>query len=397
MVVLYMDKINKKKLISIFGVTGSVGLSTQQIIKINKSEFIVDTIVCNEDVKGLIEAARYFKPNLVIINNEKKYNELKNSLKSYNIEVNSGAKAIIAASKRKIDIFVAAISGFAGLDSTFNAIGNAKYIALANKESIVCAGPILLNKVKNCSTKIIPIDSEHNTLYQILVNSNINNISRLIITGSGGPFRGYSYDSLNKVSLEEAINHPIWKMGKKISIDSATLMNKGLELIEAAYLFNINQKKIDIIIHPESIIHGIVEYNDGSMNAGLSMPDMKSPISFALNYPNKINANVKKLNLKLIKSLNFEDVDTSAFNSIEICRSALKEGHAYVIALNAANEEAVKSFINKKINFNSIMNICEESLNKSYKLKINCIEDVILIDYEARKISNNIINSGKFR
>ncbi|PPR16838.1 MAG: 1-deoxy-D-xylulose 5-phosphate reductoisomerase [Alphaproteobacteria bacterium MarineAlpha9_Bin3] len=392
-----MLKKNKKKLISIFGATGSVGLSTQEIIKINKNEFKIDTIVCNEDLAGLINAAKYFKPNLAIINNNKKYNGLKDALKKYDIEVASGNKAIIEASKRKVDILVAAISGFAGLNSTFNAIGNARYIALANKESIVCAGPILLNKIQNTETKIIPIDSEHNTLYQILDNTKIENISRVIITGSGGPFRGFSYNSLNKVSLEEAINHPIWKMGKKISIDSATLMNKGLELIEAAYLFNINQKNIDIIIHPESIIHGIVEYKDGSMNAGLSMPDMKSPISFALNYPNKIYADIKKLDLTLIKSLNFEEVDTSVFKSIEICRSALNEGHASVISLNAINEVAVNSFIKKKINFNSIMDILKEALNKNYNKKVNCLEDIILVDKEARNISKHIINSGNYK
>ena len=186
-------------------------------------------------------------------------------------------------------------------------------------------------------------------------------------------------------------------MGKKISIDSATLMNKGLELIEAAYLFNINQKNIDIIIHPESIIHGIVEYKDGSMNAGLSMPDMKSPISFALNYPNKIYADIKKLDLTLIKSLNFEEVDTSVFKSIEICRSALNEGHASVISLNAINEVAVNSFIKKKINFNSIMDILKEALNKNYNKKVNCLEDIILVDKEARNISKHIINSGNYK
>ena len=195
-----MGKINKK-LISIFGATGSVGLSTQEIIKININEFKVDTLVCNEDVNGLIESAKYFMPNLAIINNDNKYAELKAGLENYDIEVMSGSDSIIEASKRKVDILVAAISGFAGLDSTFNSIVNAKTIALANKESIVCAGPILLNKVNNSKTKIIPIDSEHNTLYQILVNSNIDNVAKVIITGSGGPFRGLSYNSLSKLII----------------------------------------------------------------------------------------------------------------------------------------------------------------------------------------------------
>ena len=392
-----MFKKDEIKIISIFGVTGSVGVSTQELIQMNIKKFKVDTIVANNDVKGLIKAAKYLKPNLVIINNDKMFMPLKKSLEGYSIDIAAGNDAIIEASKRKVDVFVAAISGFAGLNSTFNAIGNAKCIALANKESIVCAGPILLNKVKNSNSKIIPIDSEHNTLYQILVNANIDSISKVIITGSGGPFRGFSYKKLKKVTLEEAINHPIWNMGKKISVDSATLMNKGLELIEAAYLFNIKQKNIDIIIHPESIIHGIVEFKDGSMNAGLSHPDMKNPISYALNYPNKVKANIKKLNLTLIKSLNFEEVDTSVFKSINISRSALKQGHAFVIGLNAVNEVAVESFIKNNISFNAIINIIEESLSKIKSYNINNLEDIFIIDNKARKISKQIIRNGNFK
>ena len=288
---------NKKKIISIFGVTGSVGSSTLDIIKLNAQNFIVDTIVSNNNVQGLIQAAKLLKPNLAIINNNKKYLELKNALKNYDISTASGSDAIIDASKRRIDVLVAGISGFAGLNSTINAIGNANIIALANKESIVCAGPILLNKAKNSKSKIIPVDSEHSTLYQLLVNSDINDVTKLIITGSGGPFRGFSLKKLENVTLEDAVNHPTWDMGKKISVDSATLMNKGLELIEASYLFEIDQNRIDIIIHPESMIHGIVEYEDGTMNAGMSMPDMKYPLSYALNFPNKVNLNFNRLNL----------------------------------------------------------------------------------------------------
>ena len=207
----------------------------------------------------------------------------------------------------------------------------------------------------------------------------------------------FSSMKLKKVTLDEAINHPIWKMGKKISVDSATLMNKGLELIEAAYLFNIKQKNIDIIIHPESIIHGIVEFKDGSMNAGLSHPDMKSPISYALNFPNKVKANIKKLNLPLIKSLNFEEVDTSVFKSINISRSALKEGHSFVISLNAVNEVAVESFIKNNISFSAIISIIEESLNKIKNHNINDLEDIYIIDNKARKISKQIIQNGNFK
>ena len=385
-----------KKIISVFGVTGSVGLSTLEIIKSNTQNFIVDTLVSNNNVQGLINAAKLLKPNLVIINNNEKFIELKNALKDYEISVACGTEAIIDASKRNVDILVAGISGFAGLNSTINAIGSANIIALANKESIVCAGPILLNKAKNSNSKIIPIDSEHNSLYQILINTDMDDVSKLIITGSGGPFRGFSSKKLENVTLEDAINHPIWDMGKKISVDSATLMNKGLELIEASYLFEINEDKIEIIIHPESMIHGIVEYKDGTMNAGISMPDMKYPISYALNFPNKANLNFKRLNLALVKSLNFEEVDKSVFKSIDISRYALKEGHCFVISLNAINEVAVEYFIKRNIKFNSITSILEEAMAKIVINKVNTLEDIFMIDKEARTITRQIINIGNF-
>ena len=387
---------NKKKIISIFGVTGSVGSSTLDIIKLNAQNFIVDTIVSNNNVQGLIQAAKLLKPNLAIINNNKKYLELKNALKNYDISTASGNDAIIDASKRRIDVLVAGISGFAGLNSTINAIGNANIIALANKESIVCAGPILLNKAKNSKSKIIPVDSEHSTLYQLLVNSDINDVTKLIITGSGGPFRGFSLKKLENVTLEDAVNHPTWDMGKKISVDSATLMNKGLELIEASYLFEIDQNRIDIIIHPESMIHGIVEYEDGTMNAGMSMPDMKYPLSYALNFPNKVNLNFNRLNLALVKSLNFEEVDKSVFKSIDVSRNSLKEGHAFVISLNAINEVAVEFFIKKNIKFNSIIMILEEAMSKIINNTVSTLEDIIMVDREARIITRKIINSGNF-
>ena len=387
---------DSKKIISVFGVTGSVGQSTVDIIKLNVQNFIVDTLVSNNNVQGLVQAAKLLKPSLVIINNNEKFIELKNALKNYDISIASGTEAIIEASRRNVDILVAGISGFAGLNSTINAIGSANIIALANKESIVCAGPILLNKAKNSNSKIIPVDSEHNTLYQILADTDIDDVSKLIITGSGGPFRGFSLKQLERVTLEDAINHPIWNMGKKISIDSATLMNKGLELIEASYLFKIDQNKIEIIVHPESMIHGIVEYNDGTMNAGLSMPDMKYPISYALNFPNKANLNFKRLNLSLVGSLNFEEVDKSVFKAIDISRHALKEGHTFVISLNAINEIVVEYFIKRNIKFNSIISILEEAMSKIIANKVCTLEDIVMTDKEARSITRQIINNGNF-
>jgi 1-deoxy-D-xylulose-5-phosphate reductoisomerase len=219
----------------------------------------------------------------------------------------------------------------------------------------------------------------------------------MIITASGGPFRGYSIKSLNNVSPAEATAHPVWDMGKKISVDSATLMNKGLELIEAVYLFNISPEKINIIVHPESIVHGIIEFDDGSMSAGLSTPNMRTPISYALNYPNKVNANVNPLNLTLIKSLNFENVNEKIFRSVQVARDALQRGHSSVISLNAANEIAVNAFLNKKINFLNIINIVERSVLKMASLEINNIDDIIMVDQESRKITYDLISRGNYK
>ena len=384
------------KSISIFGVTGSIGISSQEVIMLNKNNFIVDTIVAKDNVEGLIKAAILLKPRLVIISNKEKFIDLKDALSMSNSRLEYGEEAILEASKRSVDIFVAAIIGYAGLNTTYSCIGNAKTIALANKESIVCAGPILINEAKLKNTKIIPIDSEHNTLFQILSSNKLDSISKMIITASGGPFRGYTIDSLSKVLPSDAIKHPIWDMGKKISIDSATLMNKGLELIEAVYLFNNRQEKIEIIVHPESIIHGIIEFDDGSMTAGLSSPNMKTPISFALNYPNKVYTNVAKLNLTSIKSLNFENVDEKVFKSILITREAIRKGASSVISLNAANEVAVEAFLNKRINFNKIIDIIEMTFLKNTNSKISNINDIIEVDRDARIIAYDLIKKGGF-
>ena len=384
------------KSISIFGVTGSIGISSQEVIMLNKNNFIVDTIVAKDNVEGLIKAAILLKPRLVIISNKEKFIDLKDALSMSDSRLEYGEEAILEASKRSVDIFVAAIIGYAGLNTTYSCIGNAKTIALANKESIVCAGPILINEAKLKNTKIIPIDSEHNTLFQILSSNKLDSISKMIITASGGPFRGYTIDSLSKVLPSDAIKHPIWDMGKKISIDSATLMNKGLELIEAVYLFNISPDKIEIIVHPESIIHGIIEFDDGSMTAGLSSPNMRTPISFALNYPNKVYTNVAKLNLTSIKSLNFENVDEQVFKSILITREAIRKGASSVISLNAANEVAVEAFLNKRINFNKIIDIIEMTFLKNTNSKISNINDIIEVDRDARIIAYDLIKKGGF-
>ena len=385
---------NNKKTISIFGVTGSVGKSVQAVLENHLDDFEVNTIVAKSNFKSLIKAAKLLKPKLVLIAESCFYEDVKKSLIKYDIEVATGDKAILEASKRKVDIFVAAIMGFSGLYTTYSCIPYVKSIALANKESLVCAGSLIMEEAMNNNCKIIPIDSEHNTLFQLLDVSSHNYLKKIIITASGGPFLNFKKEDLEYVTPDKAIKHPIWKMGAKISVDSATLMNKGLELIEAAYLFNINTSKIDVLIHPQSIIHAFIEYVDGIMKAGMYNPDMKIPIAYALHYPNRKINNSNKVNLALIKNLNFQEINKSLFNSVDICRSAYRYGTSYLTALNASNEVAVYAFLNKKINFNNITVIIEKVLSNNFQTKISGISDIIEIDKRARSIADSYINKG---
>ncbi len=387
----------KIKTISIFGVTGSVGKSTQEVISKNLESFFVDTIVAKKSVEELVNAAILLKPKKVVIYDNTKFNELKLALKNYNIDVSSGEKSVLEAAKRKVDIFVAAIVGYEGLYTTYNSIPFAKTIALANKESMVCAGNLIMERCKKYGCNIIPIDSEHNTLFQLIDNSEQNYIKKVIITASGGPFLGFNKNELKQITPEQATKHPIWNMGAKISVDSATMMNKGLELIEAAYLFNLSSSKIDILVHPQSIIHAIIEYVDGVLKAGLYNPDMVTPISHALHYPDRSNKNVNYLDLSLIKSLTFQKMDESIFHGVKICRQAFNSGPLYLIVLNAANEVAVDAFLKNRIAFNNITVLVEEVLSKEFEKFKNNISNIVEIDKVARNIALELISKGNIK
>ena len=388
---------NKVKSISIFGITGSVGKSTQEVICNNLDSFLVDTIVAKKNVKDLIKAAILLKPKKVVIYDNNKFGELKLALGSYDMEISSGEECVLEAAKRKVDIFVAAIVGYEGLYTTYNSIPYAKTIALANKESMVCAGNLIMEKSKLYDCNIIPIDSEHNALFQLLDNSEYNYIKKIIITASGGPFLGMKKNQLKKITPDQATKHPIWNMGAKISVDSATMMNKGLELIEAAYLFNLTSSKIDVLVHPQSIIHAIVEYVDGVLKAGLYSPDMVIPISHALHYPERSKNSVDLLDLSLINSLTFQKLDESIFGAVKICREALNSGPTHLIVLNAANEIAVDAFLKNKINFNSITTLVEEVLSNDFEEFKNNISNIIEIDKKARSVSLEIISKGHIK
>jgi 1-deoxy-D-xylulose-5-phosphate reductoisomerase len=326
----------------------------------------------------------------VVIDNLENFSDLKNALKNLkNCQILCGAEAILDVAKIHCDLMISAIVGSAGMLPTLNAIRAKTNIALANKESLVCAGNFLIQEAKKHGVSIIPIDSEHNAIFQIFENDNLNLIDEIILTASGGPFFN-SNKNFAEITIAEALKHPNWQMGAKISIDSATMMNKGLEMIEAFYLFPIAKKQIKILVHPQSIIHGIVNYGDGSTLAMMSLPDMQVPISHAINYPLRMKINHQKLDLAKLQKLEFFEVDEEKFPAIKICRQVLEvEGNAPAI-LNASNEIAVEKFLNSQITFDKIPQIVLETLNKIPYKKLDSIEEVLLNDKLARDFASNL-------
>lgn len=377
-----------KKEIAIFGSTGSIGKNTIEVIYGAKN-FKVKILTAQNDVKTLAAQANLLNPEFIVIENENKLSELKSLVKSKKIKILAGRKAILEIAKEKCDLVVSAIMGSAGMLPTLNAIRAGSNIALANKESLVCAGEFLMKEVKKNKVSILPIDSEHNAIFQIFENENLEFIKDIILTASGGPFFNSTKD-FSKITVDEALKHPNWKMGAKISIDSATMMNKGLEMIEAFYLFPIAKDQIKILVHPQSIIHGIVNYHDGSSLAMMSPPDMKVPISYALAYPKRMKINHKALDLAKIQNLTFFEPNEKKFPSIKLCCEAMMaEGNACAV-LNAANEVAVEKFLQKEISFDKITKIVAKTLDKIPHKKINSIEEVVEFDELAREVAQQI-------
>jgi 1-deoxy-D-xylulose-5-phosphate reductoisomerase len=378
------------KNIAIFGSTGSIGKNTVAVIKNAPEKFKVKILVARNDVKTLISQALELNPEFVVIENSQHFLELKNALKDLkNCQILCGTEAILDVATIHCDLMISAIVGSAGMLPTLNAIRAKTNIALANKESLVCAGNFLNEEAKKLGVTIVPIDSEHNAIFQIFENDNLNLIEEIILTASGGPFF-HSNKNFAEISVAEALKHPNWQMGAKISIDSATMMNKGLEMIEAFYLFPIAKKQIQILVHPQSIIHGIVNYGDGSTLAMMSLPDMQVPISHAINYPLRMKINHQKLDLAKLQKLEFFEVDDKKFPALKICREVLEvEGNAPAI-LNASNEIAVERFLNSQITFDKIPQIVLETLNKIPYKKLDSIEEVLLNDQLARDFAKNL-------
>ena len=376
------------KVISILGSTGSIGRSTLSVVDLHPEKFKIFALSGFNNNDLLLEQAIKFKPSFIVTKNLFSKKILMDKLKDTKLktEVLYGDEGYtFIASHEKVTTVVAAITGSAGLISTIEAAKNGKQILLANKESMVMAGE-LINKicVENNST-LIPVDSEHNAIFQVLSkNSDSEEIKKIILTASGGPFRFHSLKNLQKVTVEEALNHPNWKMGKKISIDSATMMNKGLEVIEASHLFRLGIKKIEVVMHPQSIIHSFVEYIDGSSLSQMGSPDMRVPIAYALGYPNRITSGVEGVLLDKLSSLEFYKPDLKKFRCLDLCYQALAMGDAHCISLNASNEIAVEAFLSGKINFIQIPELIEKMLLKTEVMNVNSVEHILELDNYAR-------------
>ena len=382
------------KKIAILGSTGSIGTQTLEVISHIKGLFKVDLLSAYSNYNLLIEQAKKFKPKTLIFGDSSKSKILEKNLKNEKIDILYGEEALNNFYKYcDPDIVLTALVGKSGLIPTINAINQNINIALANKETLVVAGDIITKLCKDNNVNILPVDSEHSAIYQCLLGEKNKNIEKIILTASGGPFRGKSIEDLKYIKKEDALNHPNWDMGNKISIDSSTLMNKGLEVIEAKYLFNIDINSIEVVIHPQSIIHSMVEFNDGSIKAQMGEPDMKLPIQFALGYPERLRNNFKRFNFLKNNTLNFEKPCLKTFNNLKLAFEAGEKGGNSPCILNASNEVVVEAFLNEKINYLDMTKFIEDSLNKISYIATPNLEQLIETDLLTRSFINKKIKS----
>jgi len=381
-----------KKGIAILGSTGSIGIQALEVINENSDLFEVEVLTANENSQLLIRQAKKYVPNSVVIVNEKKYDEVFSALNPLNIKVYSGKDSLeqIVISE-KIDVVLTAVVGYSGLLPTINAIKNGKKIALANKETLVVAGELITRLCLEYGVEIIPVDSEHSAIFQCLVGEEKNPIEKIILTASGGPFRNKTRDELLSITKEEALKHPNWTMGSKITIDSATLMNKGLEVIEAKWLFNLTKEQIDVVVHPQSIVHSAIQFKDGSVKAQLGLPDMKLPIQYALGFPNRIKNDFKRFNFLDYPNLTFEKPDIETFKNLAHAYKAMEKGGNSSCVLNAANEIAVEAFLKDKIGFLNMSDLIGNCLEKITFVKNPSLDDYIETDRQTRLLANTLI------
>jgi len=387
-----MDSTSHIKRIGIFGSTGSIGTQALEVIAANPGKFSVEILTCNGNDDLLIKQALKFNPNIVVIGDEAKYIKTKEALASTDIKVFAGEKALEEVAAMDVyDVMLAAIVGYAGLKPTLNAIKAGKTIALANKETLVVAGDIVMQTAFERKVPVIPVDSEHSAIFQCLVGEMHNPIEKVILTASGGPFLGKKTNYLVNVKREHAIQHPNWNMGAKISVDSATLMNKGLEMIEAKWLFNLEPSQIQIIIHPQSIVHSMVQFEDGSIKAQMGLPNMKLPIQYALAFPIRIKNDFPRCDIKKFSVLNFDEPDYRTFRNLGLAMEALNKGGNLACIMNAANEIAVYAFLRNRLGFLEMTDVIEKTMQKVSFLDNPSLDDYYASDGDARNYAADMI------
>lgn len=390
-----MEEINKKR-IAIFGSTGSIGRQALEVIDANPDLFSVEVLTAHQNDELLIEQAIKYKPNIVVIGAEQKYQKVKEALSAHHIKVFAGEQALEdTAGLDCYDMMIAAIVGFAGLKPTLRAVEEGKSIGLANKETLVVAGDIVMQTAKEKGVKIIPVDSEHSAIFQCLLGEDIQSVDKIILTASGGPFLGRKPNYLVNVKASHALQHPNWVMGAKITIDSATLMNKGLEMIEAKWLFGLQNEQIEVIIHPQSILHSFVQFIDGSIKAQMGLPDMKLPIQYALAYPDRISNDFKRFSFKDFSTLTFDQPDYKTFKNLALARQAMENGGNAPCVLNAANEVVVEAFLHNKVNFLEMSEMIEKTLEKVAYIEKPTLEDYQLSDNEARQYAQELVKKSQ--
>ena len=383
-----------KKNIAILGSTGSIGTQTLDVIRANPNAFCVEVLTGNGNADLLIKQALEFHPNAVVIADESKYLQVKQALQPHDIKVFAGNKSVAeVVQMESIDLVVAAIVGYAGLESTISAIKAGKQIALANKETLVVAGDLVTSLAKEKGVNLYPVDSEHSAIFQCLAGEFHNPIEKIYLTASGGPFRGKDSTFLKTIKKEQALKHPNWEMGAKITIDSASLMNKGLEVIEAKWLFGLKPEQIDVIVHPQSIIHSLIQFTDGSIKAQMGLPDMKLPIQYALTYPNRLVSNFPRFNFFNYPQFTFEQADTKTFRNLALAFEAMQKGGNSPCVLNAANEIAVHAFLKDKIGFLEMSDVVENCLQTVTHIKKPSYTDYVETDKETREHAKSLLHN----
>ncbi len=386
--------LDNKKQIAILGSTGSIGTQALEVIADNSNQFDVYAITANNQVDLLIKQARQYKPEVVVIANDVHYAKLKASLSDLPIKVFAGADAVAqVAAMEPLDIVLTAMVGYSGLKPTISAIKAGKKIALANKETLVVAGELICELAAQHNVSILPVDSEHSAIFQCLAGEGNNPIEKLILTASGGPFRSKSIGELEYVTSAQALKHPNWDMGAKITIDSASLMNKGFEIIEAKWLFGVNPDQIEVVVHPQSIIHSMVQFTDGSIKAQLGLPDMKLPIQYAFTYPERVKSKFPRLDFNLCSQFTFEQPDMERFRNLAYAYYAMERGGNMPCILNAANEIVVAEFLKDKIGFLQMSDIIEEVMRKATFIFHPVYEDYVNTDNETRLLTQSIIGN----